>query len=335
MNSYRALSVPRFRSACLHLLPLLFVAASTNVTLAEGKKANFSNFVVAGDSLSAGYQNSQLIDSSQVQGYANFIAKQAGVDLNLPLMPTPGYPQIEIQGGFAVVTGFIPVPRVNNLQTRAVAVPGFTVSALVGYQATCNADPSNPMYPIQVMAAQILNPYCSEPAPTQLAEAAALQPSTSILWIGSNDALFAILFGGNPTDAAAFGYLHGIAASTMAQSSGSLILANIPDVTLCPYLTSIEGLAGILHLPVPVVEAALGLNPGDMVTPYAFPLIEAMGNSLVPLQDSIAKGPVVIRASKIEQIRAAVLAYNAIIARAAVDNHAALVSCRGEFISMA
>jgi hypothetical protein len=311
------------------LLPLLFVAAgglNGNSALAAEKKASLSNFVVAGDSLSAGYQNSQLIDSSQIHGYANVIAAQAGVDLNLPLLPPPGYPQILFQGGFAVATYYTFVPRLNNQQTRDVAVPGFTVGALVDYPAACTPDPSSPLpYPVQVMAAEILNPNCLTPAPTQLAEAAALLPSTSILWIGSNDALFAILFGGDPTDAATFGYLHQIAGSTMAQASGKLVLANIPDVTLVPYLTSIERLAGVLDLSVATVETALGLQPGDMVTPYAFELIQAMGVSLSPLPDSIAQGPVVIRASKISQIRTAVAAYNAIIAKEAADNHALLV----------
>ena len=91
------------------LLPLLFVTAGGligNSALAAGNKANLSNFVVAGDSLSAGYQNSQLIDTSQIHGYANVIAQQARVDLNLPLVPTPGYPQILIEDGFAMATGF-------------------------------------------------------------------------------------------------------------------------------------------------------------------------------------------------------------------------------------
>src|ERR1017187_1589959 len=69
------------------------------------KQPGFSRFVVAGDSLSAGYQNSQLIDSGQVHGYANVIATQAGVSLNLPLLPPPGYPQITIIQGHAVDTG--------------------------------------------------------------------------------------------------------------------------------------------------------------------------------------------------------------------------------------
>src|ERR1019366_6772614 len=127
----------------------------------------------------------------------------------------------------------------------------------------------------------------------------------------SNDSLFAILFGGDPTDTATFGTLYHTAASKMAQASGKLVLANIPDVTLVPYLTSIERLAVVLNLSVTTVETALGLHTGDMVTPYAFALIN-LGVS--PLPDSIAQGPVVIRASKILQIRTFVAAYNASIA---------------------
>ncbi|HXN46238.1 MAG TPA: hypothetical protein VN893_06325, partial [Bryobacteraceae bacterium] len=92
----------------------------------EGKKADFSRLVVAGDSLTAGYQNSQLIFSGQIHGYANVIASRAGVGLNLPLLPAPGFPQVSIVDGFAVATGIQPVARENNQQTRDVAVPGFT-----------------------------------------------------------------------------------------------------------------------------------------------------------------------------------------------------------------
>src|SRR5450756_104058 len=74
------------------------------------RNADFSKFVVAGDSLSAGYQNSQLIESGQVHGYANVIATQAGVDLKLPLLPPPGYPQVSaVPPSYAIVIGLTPV----------------------------------------------------------------------------------------------------------------------------------------------------------------------------------------------------------------------------------
>jgi len=300
------------------LLGLMVTAA-----LYGQKKADFSKFVVAGDSLSAGYQNSQLIESGQVHGYANVIATQAGVSLNLPLvLPPGGYPQISIVQGHAVVTGVVPQPRLNTDQTLDVAVPGFTVAALVGLPSSC---PPNPFpylaNPIEVMAAEILNPPCTYPGPTELEEAAALKPTTAIFWIGSNDALFSILFGGPPTpledSATTLGFrtLYHKAASKMASVSGHLVLANIPDVTLTAYLTSVPKLAAILGLSAANLQT-LGLGTGDMVTPYAFPAIQAMGSSLTVLPDSVPVSyvPIVIRKDTLSQIRAAVLAYNAVIA---------------------
>jgi GDSL-like Lipase/Acylhydrolase len=294
------------------------------LSAAGNQKADLSRLVIVGDSLGAGYQNSQLIESGQVHGYANVIATQAGVSLNLPLVPPPGYPQISIQQGYAVVTGLMPEPRLNTDQTRDLAVPGFTVPALVGLQPPCMPDPTNPIY---VMAAEILNPNCStNPGPTELQLAASLKPTTAILWVGANDVLFSLLFGMPPTDIATFTTLYHLAAITMASASGHLVLANIPDVTLTPYLTSVPQLAAMLNLPVLTVEAGLGLQPDDMVTPYAFPLIQA---KVGHLPDSITQGsvviPVVIRAATLATIRADVHAYNAIIANAAAATGATLV----------
>ncbi len=295
-----------------------------NAALYGQKKADFSRFVVTGDSLSAGYQNAQLIESGQVHGYANVIATQAGVSLNLPLIPAPGYPQITIEQNYAVVTGLNPIARENNQQTLDVAVPGFPVAALIGLPSSCPPDYTNPVY---VMAQEILNPTCSvKPGLTQLQEAAALKPTTSILWIGANDVLFSLLYSGTaPTDVLTFAEEYHLAALTMAQASGHLVVANIPDVTLTPYLSSVQTLAGIVNLPVPTVEFVFGLKPGDMVTPYAFPVIEAMGTSLTALPDFTAQGPVVIRTDTLNQIRADVIAYNIAIATEAALDHATLV----------
>jgi len=286
------------------------------------RKNDFSTFVVAGDSLSAGYQNAQLIQSGQVHGYANVIATQAGVSLNLPLLPPPGYPQITIEQNYAVVTGLTPVPRLNTQQTLDVAVPGFSVAELVGLQPSCPPDPANP---IDVMAVEILNPKCSINPPTELQEAAGLKPTTAILWIGSNDVLFSLLYGIPPTDVSTFSSLYHLAISTMASTSEHLVVANVPDVTLIPYLTSVATLADILNLPVSEVEVLLGLHPGDMVTPYAFPAIQAMGTSLMALPDFGPQGPIVIRAATLLAIRADVVAYNAEIANEAAATGATLV----------
>src|SRR5215469_7894300 len=55
-------------------------------------QADLSHLVVVGDSLSAGFQNFSLVQSSQVSSYANLIAQQAETPLILPLITEPGIP---------------------------------------------------------------------------------------------------------------------------------------------------------------------------------------------------------------------------------------------------
>jgi hypothetical protein len=74
-----------------------------------------------------------------------------------------------------------------------------------------------------------------------------------------------------------------------------------------------------------LVEEVFGLKHGDLVTPYAFALIQAMGGKLTLLPESIADGPVIIRAASVAQIRETVVAYNTIIAEQAASKGAVLV----------
>jgi lysophospholipase L1-like esterase len=302
-----------FISACVLLSGALYGQA----------KSEFSTFVTTGDSLTAGYQNPQLLSTSQVHGYANVIATQAGVSLNLPLILAPGYPQISLEDGFSVATGITPQPRTNNNQTYDVAVPGYAVADFVGHQASCPPDYTNPIY---VMAQEILNPTCPpNSGPTELQVAAGLKPTTATMWIGNNDVLFTILYGDPSTSLFSFATSYNQAINTLARASGHLVVANIPDVTVVAYLTSVPELAAILNLPIPIVEKVFGLQPGDDVTPYAFAAIQAMGTNLTTLPETGPQGPIVVRAATLRQIQLTVLAYNAIIEVEAAINGATVV----------
>jgi len=181
------------------------------------------------------------------------------------------------------------------------------------------------------MAQMILQPVCSVSGPTQLELAVSLHPSTAILNLGSNDALFTVLFGAPLTDPGTFAGLHGLAATTLKSASGNLVIANVPDVTLLPYLTSVPKLAEITGQPLVSVMLGFGLGPLDKVTPYAFPIIEQMvaSGNIGPLPDSVPEGPVVIRIAKLLEIRATVRAYNAAIAAEAAATGATLVDVYG------
>jgi hypothetical protein len=100
------------------------------------------------------------------------------------------------------------------------------------------------------------------------------------------------------------------------------VLANIPDVTVVPYLTSAEKVAAQLGRPLSVVGPLLGIGPGDFVTPDALPLIVARisNPSLGPLPSSV-----VMDAGKVSVVRSAVDSYNQIIANQAQAIGAGLV----------
>ena len=319
---------------------LTFALSGAAIPAQGASGADLSRLVIAGDSLSAGYQNSQLLEAGQKAGYANLVATQARVDLHLPLVLTPGFPQVQaIPGTFVTITGIDPLvaPWIIDRQTQDLAVPGYTLQAFVGLPAPCFPTSFMPPatlqapFPIEFMASQILNPGCRATGATQLALAAGLKPSTAIMWIGSNDVLFPLLFGISPTKTADFAGMYLLAISTMAHSSKKLVVATIPDVTLLPYLTSVPDLAAILGLP-PGVPAALGLQPGDKVTPYAFPLIAAALVDPQPLPEVMPDPtsptgfvPVVVRAKQLSAIRQAVLTYNAVIYTGALLTGATVV----------
>src|SRR5262249_31660308 len=102
----------------------------------------------------------------------------------------------------------------------------------------------------------------------------------------------------------------------------NVVVANIPDVTVIPYLTRAEEVAAIIGLPLAVVGPVLGIGAGDFVTPDAFALIPAI---LADPASGPLPGGVVLDAGEVATIRAAIEQFNAIIAREAAAMGAALV----------
>jgi len=113
-------------------------------------------------------------------------------------------------------------------------------------------------------------------------------------------------------------------------TGATLVVANVPDVTVIPFLTPAEEVtaevAAQTGLPASVVGALLGIGPGDFVTPDAFGLIPGILASTLP---GPLPGNVVLDAGEVAQIRAATAAYNAIIAAEPKKRDAALVDIHG------
>jgi hypothetical protein len=308
---------------------LVLILTTAVLPASAQRKADLTRLVVVGDSLSAGFQNGSLLDSQQVHGYANLLAQQALTPLPLPLIHPPGIPpvlQLISPGPPPVI---VPAPGLSSgrdkplVQAFDLAVPGANVQ---------DALTTRPKFPPTNLTDLILGlPGLLQNVPisrSQVEWAEALQPTTIVVWLGNNDALTAAL-GGDPallTPVLDFAAAYGTVMDRLAATGATLVVANIPDVTLVPALVPAEEVAAELGLPLAFIGPILGIGPGDLVLVDAFPLIQEILGHVLP-------GPLpanlVLTASEAAQIRAAVDAYNAIIAAQAQAKGAVLVDIHG------
>ncbi len=301
---------------------------------AQGKpKADLSRLVIVGDSISAGHQNSSLMAAQQVNGYASLIAAQAGVELPLPLISYPGFPPVlEIKDpGPPPVIGpvdALPGTRIDPaVQPFNLSVPGArVVDALYrGFDS-----PFHGPFPFPTLSNLVLGPELNAAGqPKSMVEwAEELQPTTALVWLGSNDILWAAIFADSRfiTPEPVFAQAYHELMSRMAATGATLVTANLPAIATIPFLTPAETVEAVTGVPL----AYLGLAPGDFVTPNAYGFIQA---GVLPLPDDldVYGVDVVVRAAEIDAMNAATAAFNAIIAAEAaaygvpvVDMHAVL-----------
>jgi lysophospholipase L1-like esterase len=303
---------------------LAWVSATLPVTAqSRVPQADLSRLVVVGDSLSAGFQNGSLLDSQQVHGYASVVAAQAGTPLVFPLIAPPGIPNVLELVSPGPPPIIIPAPGTSTgrddpaVQVTDLAVPGANLHDVLD---------TRPSFPIDDFTDLILGlpGLFGSVSLSQLEWAEALHPTTLILWVGNNDALGPAL-AADPallTPVPIFRADFKTLMKRLAATGATIVVANVPDVTAVPALTPAEEIAEAVGLPISVIDAILGIGPGDLVTPQGIALIPAIlaNPSLGPLPASV-----VLTKAGASQIRAAVDAYNEIIATETFANGGALV----------
>ena len=292
---------------------------------AAPQKADLSRLVVVGDSLSAGFQNGSLIETAQVNGYAALIAGQAGVSLPLPLIASPGIPNVLTLIDPGPPPVIVPAPgastgRINPfLQPFNLAVPGHRVQ---------DALTTRPNLPINSLTDFVLGfPrtfILGQPPQSQLEQAETLAPTTVIVWLGNNDALGAALAGNTLllTPTASFEASYTELLNRLSATGATLVVANLPDVTVVPALTPAEVVAARVGLPLSVIGPALGIGPGDFVTQAGLGLIP--GILANPATGPLPNGAV-LTSGEAAAVSARVDEFNAIIAQQAAAHGAVLV----------
>jgi len=290
---------------------------------AQAAAIDMSRLVVVGDSLLAGYRNGGLVADYQQDGIAAIIGRQARVGLPQPLIAWPGIPSVlEIKSfGPPPVIGRVEGVSPGRIDPLAqpfnLAVPGHTVS---------DALRKRPDFPIDSMTDIVLGlpGLLGGVAKSQVEWAEALQPTTILLWVGNNDALNAAIFG-SPialTPTASFAADYAALIDRLAATGATLVVANVPDISVIPYVQPAHNVAALFGVPMPVFSFVTGIAPDDHVN------LEGVGEAAAVLMGA-KPGPVagnfILTPAEIAAIRERSAEFNAIIAEQAALKGAIVV----------
>ncbi len=323
-------------------------------------QVDFTRYVAFGDSLTAGYSSSALARTYQVNSYPALIHRAATgqtTGFEQPLISDPGISGLAVCNGanppapcgilrlvsLGVSPTIAPTPGrgtpTNLTLPRAydnIAVPGATVHDLV---ATRNGG-------FHDVILRNTNP---AQGATQLQQGLSRQPTFATLWIGNNDVLGAatsgiVVDGVTLTPVAQFEADYRTAANAIAASGAKMAIANIPDVTSIPFVTTVsrfvpnpqtgQPVIGSNGQPIPLIGPTGPLQAGDFVLLTATAELSQgrgiPGSPTGPLSDSA-----VLSASEVATIRARVNAYNTIIRNVANEKNAAFVDINTALTNLA
>lgn len=214
-----------------------------------------SKMVAVGNSLTAGFQSSGLVEDFQMNSYPYLIAQQMGQAsiFEQPIISSPGigspsgYAPQKFNPAIGAITQDAltvnPLTLIANAYLpRAydnMGIPGFDLNDALNSKTA--ADNGNPFTDIVLRNPDFGNT-------NQIQQALGLSPTLLILWLGNNDVLGAALDGGDLTQitsAADFQTRLTAILNYIRVDQGyanAIIMANIPNVSDIPYVNMLDGI---------------------------------------------------------------------------------------------
>ncbi len=273
---------------------------------------NFLNLVTVGDSLAAGFISGVLVEHGQFRAFPTLIAGQVGTFHFSPFMPAPGVGQeITLVDGNLVIgplTGGTTSRGFPLIVPQNLAIPGQDV----GDALTRRPDFGEPSKPFENLILRVPITAIFGRAPvSQIELAVGLQPTFTLVWLGSNDVLGVATSGREATSIAAFQVAYQTAiGALLTLTNTKLIVATVPDVTVIPFITSAEEVAAAVGAPLALIGPALGIGAGDFVRPGGAGLVQ-------PILTGQVAGPIpeseILRAAKVAETRVLVATMNGFI----------------------
>ncbi|MEI7813098.1 MAG: SGNH/GDSL hydrolase family protein [Ignavibacteria bacterium] len=325
----------------LYTFLLIFILAlggckkETNMEppVANTGSADFSKFVTIGNSITAGYQSGALYNSAQIYSFGNLIAKQVKVDFQQPLFSDPG------TGDRMELTNFTTAgdPVIINNPNRGIplnisyatpynnlGIPGAFLYDVLNAtnKDNCftkvNGASANPLFDV-ILRNSALN------IGSQFQQAKALKATFVTLWIGNNDILGHATSGGVVpyTPVANFQALYSMTLDSLATLGAKVVVANIPDVSSVPFLTTVGPLLRKKGYPASVYiqnsnnEVVLASLASNYITLRAAELIidPAIGNptGIGTLPSKPFPNDVVLDSAEATTVSGVIAQYNAAI----------------------
>ena len=271
---------------------------------------DLSRPLAIGDGYLAGVQDGALFESGQERSIPALLAGLAGVeDFVQPLVADPGFATRGDEGGRLALVQFSPpvierqsrggpplqaeLPRpYNNL-----GVPGALAFEALATRSSATSTTGNAFYDLVLRNRGAF-----------AEEAAVLDPTFILVWLGTTDVLEYAVAGGDPalapglpTSPATFEVVLDPLLDQLVELTDDIAVFNVPDVTLFPFLHAVppivldpltgeprtvtifeevvepvtgDTLVVQRQVPVPLIGPDGPLGPGDLVTMEAGPLTE-------------------------------------------------------------
>lgn len=228
--------------------------------------ADFTTYMTAGNSLTAGYADNALYKSAQENSFSNMLAQQLEYvgrqgSFKIPYINTEDGVGVRGNELFTKLKMGFSTDCLGNTSLAPVrANPNATQQELATLLGTPVAD-QGPFHNIGVPGAKVthllapgygsMNPYygrfASSAGNAVIDEIANIEPTFFTLWIGNNDVLTYAIAGGaadqiTPLDGApgvGFAASLEVVLMTFKATATAGAIANIPDITDIPYFTTV------------------------------------------------------------------------------------------------
>ncbi len=260
---------------------------------AQEYKTHFQGYYALGDSLTAGFQDGGLVDYYQKVSFPALLAKNAGVeDFALPLISPPGIPpllQLFVNSSGQIYlapcsnTYGVPENLYYNGIYNNLGVPGATTYDMLGTVSDGG-----------------FHDIILRGLGTQLQLGIAANPKLVTLWIGNNDVLGAVahgkvIEGQTITPLRDFtANLTAIVGALATHTGAKIVMINIPQVDLIPFVTYIKPYVQVQGQKVYLIGPNGPLTDEDRVLLTAqeylaqgYGIPQQLGGNGLPLPDEV------------------------------------------------